>query len=49
MYTNSFYPWGFPGGSVVKNPPPVPEMQAGSRSEEEPLEEGMAPLSSVLT
>ena len=21
MYTNSFYPWGFPGGSVVKNPP----------------------------
>ena len=43
--------WGFPVGSVVQNPPP----SAGSTEDaglmlgsENPLEEGMAPHSSIL-
>ena len=34
--------WGFPGGSVVKNLPAVPEMWVGSLGEEDPLEKEMA-------
>ena len=33
---------GFPGGSVVKNPPAMQETQAPSRGQEDPLEEDMA-------
>ena len=45
---------GFPGGSVVKNPPAVQEMQAThamrvqSLGQEDPLEESMAAHSSIL-
>ena len=43
--------WGFPGGSVVKNPPAMQEMQemlVQSLSWEDPMEEGMATHSSIL-
>ena len=43
--------WGFPGGSVVKNPPAKQEMQktqVQSLSQEDPLEEEMATHSSIL-
>ena len=33
---------GFPGGSVVKNPPARQETQVGFLGQEDPLEEGMA-------
>ena len=39
---------GFPGGSVVKNPPAMPETWVQSLSWEDPLEEGMATHSSTL-
>ena len=42
---------GFPGGSVVKNPPAMQELQetkVGSLGWEDPLEEGMAIHSSIL-
>ena len=42
---------GFPGGSVVKNPPAVQEMQevlVRSLGWEDPLEEGMATHFSIL-
>ena len=42
---------GFPGGSVVKNPPTMPETQETwvlSLGWENPLEEGMATYSSIL-
>ena len=42
---------GFPGGSVVKNPPANAgdtRMWVCSLSQEDPLEEGMATLSSFL-
>ena len=42
---------GFPGGSVVKNPPAKQELQetkVGSLGWEDPLEEGMATHSSIL-
>ena len=42
---------GFPGGSVVKNPPAIQEPQeTGVRSlgQQDPLEEAMATLSSIL-
>ena len=42
---------GFPGGSVVKNPPAVqepPEKRVRSLSQEDPLEEGMATHSIFL-
>ena len=41
---------GFPGGSVVKNPPAVHEMEMWDRSlgRKDPLEEGMATHSSIL-
>ena len=40
--------WGFPGGSVVKNPPAKQEMQIQSLGWEDLLEEKMAPHSSIL-
>ena len=42
---------GFPGGTVVKNPPEMQELQetrVQSLGEEDPLEEGMATHSSIL-
>ena len=38
----------FPGGSVVKTPPPVQEAWVRSLGWEEPLEEEMATPSSIL-
>ena len=35
-------PLGFPGGSEVKNPPAMQEMQVRSLGWEDPLEKGMA-------
>ena len=40
---------GFPGGSVVKNPPAMPEMQVQSLGLEDPLEKGMATQFSIFT
>ena len=39
---------GFPGGSVVKNPPTNEDMQVRSLGPEDPLQEGMATHSSIL-
>ena len=39
---------GFPGGSVVKNPPAMQEMQVHFLGQEDPLEKGMATHSSIL-
>ena len=39
---------GFPGGSVVKNPPVMWEMWIRSLGQEDPLEKEMATCSSVL-
>ena len=39
---------GFPGGSVVKNPPAMQEMQVWSLGQEDPLEKEMATHSSIL-
>ena len=39
---------GFPGGSMVKNPPAVQETWVQSLGWEDPLEEGMATHSSTL-
>ena len=36
------YIWGFPGGSVVKNPLPMQEMWVQSLGWENPLEKKMA-------
>ena len=38
---------GFPGGSVIKNPPAVQDMRVQSLGGEDPLEEGMATHSSI--
>ena len=43
----SFLP-GFPDGSVVKNLPAMQEMRVQSQNQEDPLEETMATLSSIL-
>ena len=56
MYTHTHththrYFMGFPGGSGVKNPPAIQELQAmriQSLGWEDPLEEGMATHSSIL-
>ena len=43
--------WGFPGGSVVQNPPAMQELQetwVWSLGWEDPLEKGMATQSSIL-
>ena len=39
---------GFPGGSVVKNPPAKQETQVRSLGREDPLEKEMATHSSIL-
>ena len=39
---------GFPGGSVVKNPPAVQETWVPTLGQEETLEKGMATHSSIL-
>ena len=39
---------GFPGGSVVKNPPAKQVMRVWSLDQEDPLEEDMATHSSIL-
>ena len=39
---------GFPGGSVVKNPPAKQEMQVRSLGQKDPLERGLATHSSIL-
>ena len=39
---------GFPGGSAVKNPLPIQEIQVRSLGQEDPLEEEMATHSSIL-
>ena len=39
---------GFPGGSVVKNPPAKQEMRVRSLGQEDPLEREMATYSSIL-
>ena len=43
----NFYPQGFPGGSVVKNPWPMQEMQIWSLGWEDTLEKEMATHSSI--
>ena len=40
--------WGFPGGSVVKNPPAMLETRVPSLGQEDPLEEERATHSSIL-
>ena len=39
---------GFPGGSVVKNPPAIQEMQVRSLGREDPLQKNTATHSSIL-
>ena len=39
---------GFPGGSAVKNPLPIQEIQVQSLGQEDPLEEEMTMCSSIL-
>ena len=39
--------WGFPGGSVVKNPPVMQERWVQSLGWEDPREEEMATYSSI--
>ena len=39
---------GFPGGSVVNNPPAVQEMQVRSLDQEDPLEKEKVTHSSIL-
>ena len=41
--------WGFPHGSVVKNPPAMQEMQVWFLCWEDPLEKEIATHSSILT
>ena len=40
-------PWGFPGGSVIKNLLALQETRVQSLAQEEALEEGMATHSSI--
>ena len=40
--------WGFPGGSVVKNPPAMQEIQVQSLGQEDPLEKEKAIHFSIL-
>ena len=40
--------WGFPGGSVIKNPAAMQEVQFRSLDWEDPLEEEKATQSSIL-
>ena len=45
---NTCFTADFPGGSVVKNPPTMQEMQVQSLGREDPLEEEMATHSNIL-
>ena len=40
--------WGFPGSSVVKNPPAKQETRGQSPGQEDPLEKKIATYSSIL-
>ena len=40
--------WGFPGGSVVKNPLAIVEMRVQSLGQEDPLEDEMVTHTSIL-
>ena len=40
--------WGFPGGTVVKNPPAKQETEVQSLGWEDPPEKGMAAHSNIL-
>ena len=40
---------GFPGGTVVKNPPAIQKTRVRSLGQEDPLEKGRAIHSSILT
>ena len=40
---------GLPGGSMVQSPPAMQEKRVQSLGQEDPLEEGMASHSSILT
>ena len=42
------YPWDPLVAQLVKNPPTMQEMSVQSLGWEDPLEKGMAPLSSIL-
>ena len=49
MVYNLMYSYGgFPGSSVVKNPPAMQKTQVQSLGQEDPLQEGMATHSSTL-
>ena len=48
MWKRVKYGGGFPGGSVVKNPPAMQDTRVGSLGQEDPLEEEMATHSSNL-
>ena len=48
IFKNLFFTLGFPGGSVVKNPPLMWEAWVQSLGWEDPLKEGMATQSSIL-
>ena len=48
IYKYRFKSPGFPGGSEIKNPPPMQETQVGSLGQEDPLGEEMSTHSSVL-
>ena len=41
--------WGFPCGSLVKNPPAMQETQVESLGQEDLLEKGIATHSNILT
>ena len=45
---NSYFTMGFPGGSVVKNPPAKQEIRVRSLSWEDTLEKEMTSHSSIL-
>ena len=49
IYTHTHTRLGFPSGSAVKKPPVMQEPQVWSLGWEDPLEEGTATHSSVLT
>ena len=46
--SNSHHRLGFPGGSVVKNPPAMQETRIQSLDREDPLEKEMVTHSSIL-
>ena len=51
IHTHPHIIWGLPGGSAVKNPPAIRELQemwVRSLCEEDPLEDGMATRPSIL-